>query len=116
MKKRIETDKEFIAMTEPRNLPWMKRIYWGPRGDGTGRHGHLELSGSPFCSPLYARDIDRNELIKNGSELVGPEAILLVSEQLPALLRDIQDKERPFSFNVGSLDSIFTSKKESKQK
>ena len=116
---KIKMGSEFISMTKPENKPWLREVYWGMR-DGTGRHGHLSLSGSVLVGGVvvaetwYARPMGDIELVKNGSEVTNNTSQLL-SDCIPDILREFQHPGKPLSWNVGSLDSFFLSQKKHPQ-
>jgi hypothetical protein len=109
MSKRIEIGSEFLSMNRPQDKQWLRNIYWGFT-NGTGSHGHLVASGSLIAGTWYLRDINDNEIIKNGSELTNNTSQLL-SDCIPNILRGFQHPEQPLFWNVGSLDSSFSLQK-----
>lgn len=104
----LNLGSEFISMTCPKSKSWMREIYFGYR-DGTGRHGHLSISGSlaVLAETWYLRDINNNELIKNGNELVSNTSQLLL-DCIPNILREFQHSEKHLFWKIGSLDSFFS--------
>ncbi len=114
MSKSINFGSEFISITQPEDKPWLRNIYWGLR-DGTGKHGHLALSGSLSLSEIwYVRDLNNNEIIKNGSSLTNNTSQLLLN-CIPTTLKEFHYPEQPLFWNVGSLDSLFLSQKKFSQ-
>ncbi len=115
MGKRITIGSEFLSMTMPIDKPWLRNIYWGLR-DGTGNHGHLVASGAIIVGSVvsaetwYVRDTNKNEFVKNGSELF-LDASKLLSNTLPPTLREFQHPENPLFWNIGSIDSLFLANK-----
>jgi len=115
MTKSIKIGSEFISMTNPLDKSWIRNIYWGPVL-GRGIHGHIAASGSMIvgesvlAETWYARTLTNDVLVKNGSELVNNTSQLL-SESIPIILREFQYPEKPLFWNVGSLDSFFSSQK-----
>jgi len=110
MSKRIEIGSEFLSMNRPQDKQWLRNIYFGFR-DRTGLHGHLVTSGSEIVGTTwYLRDINDNEIIKNGSELTN-NTFQLLSGCIPNILREFQHPEQPLFWNVGSLDSSFSLQK-----
>ena len=112
MGKKIKIGSEFVSMTHPQDEPWLRNVYWGLR-DGTGRRLHLVMSGAVLADTWYLRDIEDNEIIKNGSELTKNTSQLL-SNCIPTPLKEFQHPEKPLFWNVGSLDSFFSSQKKLK--
>ena len=110
MVKSIRIGSDFLSVNQPKSQPWRRDIICGP-ADGTGRRLHLATSGAAVIADTwYLRDINENEIVKNGSELTNNTSQLL-SDCIPNILRGFQHPERPLSWNVGSLDSFFSSRK-----
>jgi len=115
MGKKIKIGSEFVSIAHPKSKPWMREIYFGER-DGTGRHGHISVSGAILVRGVisaetwYARTTDGIELVKNGNELSNNTSQLL-SNCIPDILVGAQHPEQLLSWNVGSLDSFCSSQK-----
>ena len=108
MSKNIKIGLEFVSMTQPKDKPWLRNVYWGLR-DRISKHAHLSISGSSgsLAETWYLRDVNDNEIIKNGSELTENTSQLL-SESIPNILTGFPHPEKPLCWNVGSLDSFFS--------
>lgn len=69
MKKTKEGRAHFVEATYPEKEPWKTNVYVGPR-DGSGVHAHLVASGAAI---LFLRDINGEEIIRNGKRVLMKE-------------------------------------------
>lgn len=115
MSNSIKIGSDFMSITKPQDKLWIRNIYWGPV-IGNGIHGHITTSGSVMigesivASTWYARTVNNDVLIKNGSELTDNTSQLLLN-CIPNTLKEFQHPEQPLFWNVGSLDSFFLSQR-----
>lgn len=108
----LKVGSVFLSMNQRADQPWRRDIIVGLR-DGTGRRMHIATSGAPtsdFHDTWFARDIDDNVLILNGSATIS-NASQLLSNCIPNVLTGFQHPEKPLSWNVGGLDSFVLSQR-----
>lgn len=118
MKHSIKIGSEFLSITKSADKPWITNVYWGLINGSS--HAHLMLSGgyptgqveSGFSEIWYFRNVENNPLYKLGSPFIN-NASQLLSNCIPAPLREFQHPEQPLFWNVDSLGSFFLSKPKS---
>ena len=113
----VRTGSLFLSMNHKENQPWRRDLIVGTIDGNWKLHpalsGHFPVGDAIMADTWFARE-QENIMVLNGSVTPNNTSQSLL-DCIPDILRGFQHPEQPLFWNVGSLDSFFSSQRKNLQ-